>query len=152
MTNVTDRVKILFEYDGAIAGPPEVESVWAIPTADGFRLDNIPFFAREIAAEDIVSASVDADGMLRFSSLVSPSGHSTVRLWFAKGLEADVQRVRQELRDLGCPSELSYLPRLVAVDIPPTVPYANVRELLDNYERRGVFEYEEACLGQGSES
>ena len=39
---MTDRVKILFEYDGATAGSPEVESLWAIPTADGFRLDNIP--------------------------------------------------------------------------------------------------------------
>lgn len=90
--------------------------------------------------------------MLRFSSLVSPSGHSTARLWFAKGLEADVQRVRQALRDLGCPSEMSDLPRLVAVDIPPAVPHANVHKPLDDYERRGAFEYEEACLGRRNES
>ena len=48
---------------------------------------------------------------------------------------------------MGCPSELD-LDRLVAVDIPPTVPYSDVRAYLEKNERLGVFEYEEGCLGQ----
>lgn len=145
---MTDRVKILFEYDSGAVGSKEVESMWAIPTVEGFMLDNIPFYAREISAGDVVSASSDPDGMLRFEALVTPSRHSTVRLWFAKDCESEVPRVRQELRDLGCPSELSDLPRLVAVDIPPTISYDIVRNLLDGYEKIGLLEYEESCLGK----
>jgi len=144
---MANRVKILFEYDGGASGSAEVEAMWAIPRAEGFELDNIPFYVREIAAGDIVSASPDPGGMLRFEALVKPSQHSTVRLWFAKGRESEVPRVRQELRDLGCPSELSDLPRLVAVDIPPSISYDNVRDVLGRYEKDGLLEYEESCLG-----
>lgn len=141
-----DRVKILFEYDSGTPDSTEVEAMWAIPTIEGFKLDNIPFYAPGIAVGDIVSASPDPDGTLRFVSLVTPGQHSTVRLWFAKDRESEVHRIRQELRDLGCPSELSDLPRLVAVDIPPTISYDIVRSILDSYESDGVLEYEESCL------
>ena len=124
----------------------EVEAMWASRTSEGYKIDNIPFYARGISAEDIVSASPDADGMLRFGALVVPGQHSTIRLWFAKDSESEVDRIRQELRDMGCSSELSDLPRLVAVDIPPTVPYHIVKNALDSYETEGVLEYEESCL------
>ena len=143
-----DRVKILFSYDGSVPGSIEVETLWAIPSANGFKLDNIPFFAREVSVGDVVSAKPDLDGMLRFGALVKASQNSTVRLWFAKNKENEVARVRQNLRDLGCSSEISDLPRLVAVDIPATISYAIVRKVLDEYEKVGLLEYEESCLGR----
>ena len=115
----TNHLKVLFEFEG-VDGSVEIESVWVVPVENGYRIDNIPFYVREIAYEDIVSAEPDEDGMLRFSGLVSASGHSTVRLWFAS--EADVAQVRDAVRGMGCSSELD-LSRLVAVDIPPSVPY-----------------------------
>jgi hypothetical protein len=51
------------------------------------------------------------------------------------------------MRALGCNSELD-LPRLVAADVPPNIPYEQIRSYLDEKERAGVFEYEEGCLGQ----
>ena len=147
---MTDRVKILFEYDSGTQGSTEVEAMWAIPVNDGLKLDNIPFYVREIALGDIVAAQATLDGMLQFKAMVMPSLHSTVRLWFAQGRESEVPRVREELRGLGCPSELSDLPRLVAVDIPPTVLYDVVRNILDIYETDGLIEYEEACLATKS--
>jgi Domain of unknown function (DUF4265) len=141
------HVKILLEYEGAAPEVRELESVWATPVGDGYQIDNIPFYVREIALGDIVRAEKDDDGMLHFKSLVRPSGHSTVRLWFAKGREQDVELIRQKLRELGCVSELSDLPRLVAVDIPQSVPYERVRKFLDEVEKTGLLEYEEACLG-----
>ncbi|MBL9024472.1 MAG: DUF4265 domain-containing protein [Myxococcales bacterium] len=128
-------------------GSQEVESVWAVPTAHGYSIDNIPFYARGLALGDVVGAEMDEDGMLRCTSLLSSSGHSTVRLAIASS--EDVQSVRDELRKLGCPSELDFS-RLVAVDIPPDVPYSRVRALLDEKERAGILEYEEGCLGQMS--
>lgn len=139
-----DHVKVLFEVardDGGV----DVESVWALPVEGGYQIDNIPFYAREIASGDVVSVVNSEGGALRFSGLISASGHSTVRLWFSN--EADVLPVRNALRDMGCPSELD-VSRLVAVDIPPTVSYGEVRNYLDEKERASIFEYEEACLGQ----
>lgn len=139
-----NHVKVLFEIEDE-DGSVEIESVWAVPVQNGYQIDNIPFYAKEVAYGDIVSAKPDEDGMLRFTALVTASGHSTIRLWFAN--EMDVTPVRDALRGMGCPSELD-LSRLVAVDIPPSIPYESVHTYLDQQESAGIFEYEEACLGQ----
>lgn len=110
-------------------------------------IDNTPFYAREIALNDVVSATTDIDGVLTFSSLVRPSGHSTVRLWFGKDNLHALVSIRQKLRELGCTSEQSDLPRLVAIDIPPVVPYKRARQFFVDGEKAGLFDYEEACLG-----
>ena len=141
--------KVLLEYAGSTPDQLEVESVWAVPVDGAYRIDNIPFYAQGIALGDLVAVSQDEDGMLRFRSLVLPSGHSTVRLWFPKDSDSNkVMEVRNQLRGMGCPSEVSDIPRLVAVDIPPSVSYKVVRQFLDEHEKLGAFEFEEACLGQ----
>jgi hypothetical protein len=122
----------------------EVETLWAVPVEGGYRIDNIPFYVRGIAYGDVVRASPDGDGQLCFEALVSPSGHSTVRLWFANG--SDVRDVRDALRELGCGSELD-MERLVAVDVPTEVRYTDVISFLDEKERLRVLEYEEGCIG-----
>lgn len=71
-----------------------------------------------------------------------------LRLWFAD--QRDVQRIRDELKRLGCASEVSDPQRLVAVDTPPDVPYEHVRAFFEKGEQDGMFEYQEACLGQPS--
>lgn len=142
--NKAGHVKVLFEVEN-MDGGVEIESVWAVPVENGYQIDNIPFYAKEVAYNDIVNAESDEDGMLRFTGLFSASGHSTIRLWFVN--EADVAQVRDIFRGMGCSSELD-LPRLVAVDIPPSVSYKHIRTYLDQQESAGIFEYEEACLGQ----
>lgn len=144
---MADHIKILLEYEGSAPTDREIESVWAFPVEGGYQIDNIPFYAREIALGDVVSTTKDIDGSLRFSSLVRPSGHSTVRLWFAKDRVEDVALVRQKLREMKCASEQSDLPRLVAIDIPPSVSYESALKLFVEGEKAGLFEYEEACLG-----
>lgn len=144
-TQRSGHVKILFEVEKE-GGSVDLESVWARPVANGYRIDNIPFYAREVACDDVVSATPDEDGTLRYRALVTASGHSTIRLWFSD--KANVENVRTRLRGMGCPSELD-LPRLVAVDVPPSIPYDTLRLYLEEQEAAGVFEYEEACLGQG---
>lgn len=141
---IIKHVKVLFELDSSHEHI-DVESVWALPVTNGYQIDNIPFYAKEVACNDVISAEPDEDGALRFKSLIAASGHSTIRLWFSD--EKDVPRVRNELRDMGCVSELD-LPRLVAVDIPPSVAYGKIRAYLEQQESKGIFEYEEACLGQ----
>ena len=142
---MSTHVKIMFELEANVSGQREIESVWALPVEDGFQIDNIPFYACEVALGDVIKARPDENGTLWFEGLVRASGHSTVRLWFAS--EADVRAKRDELHQSGCSSELSELPRLVAVDIPPEVSYEQIKVTLDEGESSGQFEYEEACLG-----
>jgi hypothetical protein len=141
---MTARVKLEVPFSDS-EGNTELETMWTVKRDDGYELDNIPFYVKALALGDVVSASTEADGGLRYSSLVRATGHSTIRLWFAN--ENDVPPVRDELKRIGCASELSDLPRLVAVDVPPAVSYATVKAYLDQGEREGKFEYQEACLG-----
>jgi hypothetical protein len=141
---MTARVKLRFIFESS-AGENETETMWTLKREDGYEIDNIPFYVKELALGDVVSARVEVDGTLWFSKLVRPSGHSTIQLWFSS--EHDVQPVRDELKRMGCASEVSDLPRLIAVDVPPSVSYAKVKEFLDRQERAGTFEYQEACLG-----
>lgn len=141
---MSERVKLRFRFENA-EGAEETESLWAIKREEGYELDNIPFYAQEVALGDLVSAQPDAHGALWYSGLVRPGGHSTLQLWFKSPEE--VESVREALRQRGCASELSDLPRLVAVDVPPQVPYEHVKTFLDQGEQAGRFEYQEACLG-----
>lgn len=143
MVDGTRPVKVLFEVDDGEGGVL-IESMWTTAEDGGYRIDNIPFFARGFAWGDVVAVEREPDGGLRCKELVAPSGHSTLRAVIEQA--GDIQPVRDALRHLGCDSELGF--GVVAVDVPPSVPYARVREYLDAREAEGVLDYEEACLGQ----
>jgi Domain of unknown function (DUF4265) len=138
------RKKILLDFQNA-DGEAQTESVWAIEREDGYEIDNIPFYASSIALGDIVEVAQELDGLLRFRSLKRPGGHSTIQLWFSA--EKDVQAKRDQLRLMGCASELSNLSRLVSVDVPSKDLYDNIKPLLDADEAAGLLEYQESCLG-----
>lgn len=141
---MNERAKLRFQFKNS-AGEDETETMWVIRRDDGYEIDNIPFYVKELALRDVVAARQDDGGILWYSELVRPSGHSTIHLWFSR--EAEVESVREALRQMGCASEVSNLPRLVAVDVPPDVPYEKVKAFLDQGEHAGRFEYQEACLG-----
>ncbi len=115
-------VKVFFELQQDEDGYPPVtcESLWATPVGNGlYRFDNIPFFARGVAYEDVVSA---------------------VRR------DAKAPELRRELEALGCDTEQSHIPNLFAVDVPPSVSLEEVRRLLETGDASEHWEYEEACL------
>ncbi len=141
---MTARLKLRFPFKNS-AGGDETETLWVLQRDTGYEIDNIPFYVQELALGDVVSARPDESGALWYSELVHPSGHSTLQLWFAQ--EKEVEPVRTTLRQMGCASEVSDLHRLVAVDVPPEVPYDKVKAFLDQREEAGQLEYQEACLG-----
>jgi hypothetical protein len=122
-----------------------LESAWATPVKGGFKLDNILFYATGYALSDVVAVK-EKQGELYVSDLVLASGHSTVRVVFLG--EADLAYWRQFFDTLGCASEISNLPRLVAFDIPASVNYNEIKKVLEMGEADGKWEYEEACLAQ----
>ena len=146
------HVKIIVPLEQDEDGYPPVgaERLWARYVGDGrYEIDNIPFFARGLALGDVVSAVPEEgadEGVLRYLQVLQPSGHSTFRILVHD--KAQVPEVCRLLEQLGCDTERSHLPRLVAIGIPPTVPLAAVREALAPGVSQERWEYEEACLGQ----
>jgi Domain of unknown function (DUF4265) len=145
---MSEHRKVFFSLEQDEDGypPVTVESAWAVQREDGYELDNIPFYARSVACADLVAVRADETGRLWYEHVIRPSGHSTVRVLLAR--KEDVGPLRERLRELGCASEISDMPRLISVDIPPTVKYVDVRKFLDEGEHEGRFEYEEGCLAQ----
>ena len=141
---MNDHKKIRFTYENS-HGETEVESVWAVERDGGYEIDNIPFYVTSLAVGDVVEARQDEAELLWFTRMIKPSGHTTVQILFAR--EGDVPSFRAQLSQMGCESEGSDVPELIAVDIPPTVKYEEAKKLLDAGEREGCFEYQEACLG-----
>ncbi|QEC76288.1 DUF4265 domain-containing protein [Mucilaginibacter ginsenosidivorax] len=122
----------------------QIESVWSTKVGNYYRIDNIPFFAKNIAPGDIVSIQ-DDDGQLFFDELIEASGNSVVRIIFFS--ENDITRVTKELEMLGCNWEGSHLNKLISIEIPKSIPYGIVKKYLEHGLKAGIFDYQEACLG-----
>ena len=137
-------VKLLFRLERDQDGfpPVDVESVWANPQADGtYQIDNIPFYARGVAVGDTVTAN-EIDGELFFAALARPSGNSLIRAIVYD--EAEVPRLCSELKDLGCDVEV--YGSFVAVDVPASISYAPICQLLEEGMSTERLGFEEAVL------
>jgi hypothetical protein len=110
-----------------------VETPWAEVLGPGrLRVDNLPFFAYGVSLDDVVEAApTEHAGVFDFVRVVHSSGNRTVRIAFLAFPATDVRAssILQELLALGCSYE-GMNPRLVAVNIPPTVELALVARLL----------------------
>jgi hypothetical protein len=87
-----------------------VETLWA-QRVDGrddlFRLNNAPFFAYRMSADDVVEGSEVSPGMYDFVRVVERSGNRTVRLLFgADRVDSPLgASVLDSVRKLGCAFE-----------------------------------------------
>ncbi|MGC2658680.1 MAG: DUF4265 domain-containing protein [Bryobacteraceae bacterium] len=138
--------KIVFELQQDEEGypPDKSESLWAFEKQPGlYCVDNIPFYVKGISSGDVISAEEKRD-QLWFKNLIVPSSNSVFRLYISD--IADVQVARDEFRALGCETELSNLPKLVAVEVPDKVNFEPVGNLLRLGADRGRWEYEEGVL------
>jgi hypothetical protein len=104
------------------------ETAWAVrvsPDKDHFRLDNSPFYAYRVSAEDVVEARRVADGFYEFVRVVERSGNRTVRL-ILRDEDKDApsgQRILDGIRDLGCSYE-GMFSSLISITVPPGVDLA----------------------------
>lgn len=131
----------LFPQDGY--PPADKEGLWAKCQGEGYRIDNIPFFAWLVSFGDVVSASGD-DGELMFERVLIPGGHSTVRV--VSYAEESVPHARAGVEGLGCSTELSHISTLFSIDVPPHSDYWAVVDLLNVYVSQGLLDYEESCV------
>ena len=134
--------KINFVYHN-LEGDTEIESVWAAKEGDNYRIKNIPFFAPNIAYDDLVSAEYD-DGQLFFDSLIEASGHSTVQIIFFKSEYFD--QVTRDLINFKCGWEGYNSNSYISINVPQAVNYSEVRKYLDEKLTDSILDFKEACL------
>jgi hypothetical protein len=134
--------KILFEYKNE-NNEYALESAWAEKVQEGYKLDNILFYAPEYSLGDIVSVE-NRNGELFVTGLIEESGHSTVRIIFYN--KDNIQTTLEQLEKMGCNWEGSNIPTLISIDIPPNINYKFIKDFLDNGENSDLWSYEEACL------
>ncbi|WP_081633481.1 DUF4265 domain-containing protein [Mycobacterium sp. 360MFTsu5.1] len=123
--------------------PYAVETMWVEALGDGrYRVDNIPFFVKPLAVNDIVRgqrSDFNSD-LIWFSGRLEWSGHSTVRIV----VFADEDEILAALSDMGCTFER--LRRIIAVDIPDSEVVERAHAFLTNKQLSGALDLEEACL------
>ena len=138
------KIAIKLQRDEDGYPPVDWEDLWAVRVGNGtFQIDNVPFYASGISSGDLVSAAL-REGKLVFSELVEPKGHSTIRVIVYA--ENSTQRIRDELKELGCATELSNIDDFFSVDVPPEVNYFRVKSLLAGRADAGDLDYEESAL------
>lgn len=144
ITSTHIKMLVRLEQDDDGYPPTTEESLWVIPLGEGlFQVDNTPFFAWDLALGDVVAAAPE-ESVWRFRQVVRRSGHATLRLLIYD--VAEVPAVIERFSALGCLSERSHIPGLVALDLPPSTPWAEVKRLLLEGEAAERWSYEEACL------
>jgi hypothetical protein len=120
----------------------EYESIWSIKQKDDlYKIDNIPFYVKNIALNDIVSAYFEND-FFYFKELIQESGHSTIQIIF---FESEViESIVQDLKQMGCQLEGSDLPRYYSMDVPFQLDYSNISKYLLEKEEADLLSFREA--------
>jgi len=129
--------KLQFALDVEDDWPPVAsEAVWCDLVEAGFQLRNAPFFIKGLAVDDVFEAIPDSvNGHVFEFKVVQPSSHSLA--WMINNTKGDADPILDSLRKLGCSTEGLKQFSLYAIDIPPTVPEAELNTLLDRAEKLG---------------
>ena len=139
-------VKIAFLVPKTDGRPEIVETMWAIRQDDDtYVLDNSPFDAYNVSYKDRITAKFE-NGMLIFQNVVERGGHSTYRVKLNKGAEhSDFLKYWPQLALLGCTYEgAADARRLYSIDVPEVSAVEQVYTYLEQLEKKGAWEFEEA--------
>jgi len=140
--NKIKRNKVILVYNDE-AGNISEESIWVQPSDPYFIVDNIPFFAPNIALNDIIKAELD-DGQLYFEDLVKASGNSTIQVIFFHNGKTKEFINFLDLNE--CQWEGYENEKMISINIPPKVDYKLIKAKLDSLLAQGVLDYKEACI------
>ncbi len=140
--------KILFRFYTDVLEKWTVEKLWATEidiTKGWYRIDNIPFYIKSVACDDVVFAEYDEDEQfLTFRELIIPSGNSTIQVVIMDP-SLETNAIRQLLDSLGCSSEKCREGYFV-LDIPAIISYDPVKALLNELFSKNSIDYAEAYL------
>jgi len=134
--------KVMFDYYD-LEGNLAVESVWAAKEGNGYRIKNIPFFAPNIAYDDIISVE-DDNGELFFDDIIEESGNSTLQIIIFN--ENDFAEVTKKIESFKCGWEGSHLKGYISVNVPKEINYLPVKSFLGNELENKKLDFKEACM------
>ncbi len=137
---INDKVNfVYYDLEGVLA----TESVWALKKGDYYKIKNIPFFAPNIAFNDIISVE-DEDGELFFDDIIKESGNSTLQIIIYN--ENDIVEIIKKIENFHCGWEGSYRKGYISVNVPKEINYLPIKTFLDNESHVKKLDYKEACL------
>lgn len=144
---------VVFELTVEDGWPPAgSERLWAYSLGDDrYRIDNVPWFVRDLAVADVVRAQVPSpESNPVFEEVLERSDHVTIRLiCFRSGpLGGDQARALEPFTALGVYGEGAAQYGMVALDIEPTAPLAAIVAALRRGVEDGSWEYEEGRITQ----
>lgn len=130
--------KLQFVLDIDDGWPPVAsEGVWCDCVGDHYKLKNVPFFIRGLAADDIFKTEPDSvNGHIFEFEIIEESGHSVV--WLINNTGLDLSIFRKKITDLGCNYEGLPQFSLVAIDVPPQTNLETLDAIIDEYEEKGI--------------
>jgi hypothetical protein len=134
------KIKIVY-YD--VKDEIAIESIWALKVGEYYQLKNIPFFAPNIAYDDIIKVE-EEKGELFFDEIIIPSGHSTIQIIFFD--KSNIENIILEIEKMGCTWEGMDRQEILSVDVPKEVNYLMVKNFLDEKFNRNILDYKESCL------
>lgn len=144
------RVRFLLAKDDLGWPPAESEGLWAEPVGgDRYRIDNIPWFARELACDDVVRAEPDAEGVLWGVKRVRWSGACTIRVMAPRDgrpVEAELAAITEAFAAHGVDYEGNQDLGLLALSIPAEADLYAIKTLLMDGQAQGRWDYEEGCI------
>lgn len=130
-------IKLTFMLDVDEDGWPPVaaEGLWCDQDGDFFRINNTPFFVKNIAYGDLIQVSAFDDAQVVLDRVVEESGNSTVWLYFQE--DGASQPVLSELNGFGCGFEGGAIHGYFAVNVPKEVSMKEVERVLAPLEESG---------------
>jgi hypothetical protein len=156
-STTSNLTKVRFDLDPSDWHGTPGERLWAeyvgdTPNGRALRLDNSPFFTRDVSFRDIVAATKTEYGDYTFERILVRGGHSTYMLLVPPGSKRFVA-FWTRLERLGCTYESATITislgerTLYSVDVPPTTDIYAVYEVLEEGERSEVWMFQEGHVG-----
>jgi hypothetical protein len=122
------------------------ETLWIEQLTDGqYQVKNIPFFAPNIAYNDIISIE-EEEGCMYFDDIIKTSEHSTIQIVFFR--KEAIEQTIKDIESLKCSWEGMHEQQIIAVDLPSDINYKKVKEYLNTQCDNGILDYKEACLSE----
>jgi len=144
------KMKKLFLNLEVIDGYPPVsmESIWVEVTEEGYlKVNNIPFYSKEISLGDIVSVIQKEENYLLYDKTIIHSKNSTLRIVFFNENQKFKDKILTKLIDLGCEYEAFNI-NFYAINIPIQVDIEEIYNFLDEFVETDDLDYDTGYLAQ----
>lgn len=127
--------------------PVDQEAIWALNLGRGrYKVDNVPFFAKNLSFGDIVQTESADHEMPYVSAVLERSGHSTYRVIVNANLNekqhGEYHELLAALKHLRVSIEAGW-EHFFAIDVPIGVPVQAVYEVLELGVEYDIWDFEE---------